>query len=1143
MTQSLLGDIITIRGRFQRSVQLTRDWQEQDAIQDYLLTPTAQELALQITRGAIFEEGSRSWSITGPYGSGKSAFALFLTDMMASDRPKHPEAQSLRRESGLDGRSFLPVLTVGQRSSLVPNLLQSLSDSLADFDDSLSTEVMKVASSRDFSDREAVAIFEQAAIQAGKSAFGGLLIIIDEFGKFLEYAAQHPDSADLLVMQDLAELAARSKVPIILLTILHSAFAEYLSVLDETRRAEWRKVQGRFTDVAFLEPPEQFLRLTGAAIEWKQNNGAATLYSRGVEQLFGTSAFDEARKRFSLEKLLPECAPLHPITALLLWPLFRSKLAQNERSLFAFLMDRGPYGFQEFLSLVSLRETALHFFQVDRLYDYVVTALGQAVFLGDRSRRWVNIEHACDRVAADAPPLAEAVVKVVGLLSLYGAPVGLRASQAVLEVAFDDSEQVAKAIDYLRTTSIIVYRRYDDAFALWEGSDVDLEAAYEEALRHVGYGKRASRLKRTVTLRPVVAKAHYVRKGTLRYFLVDVVDGSKNALKKALTKAAQPAHGRIVFVLTQNHHEREELIGQAQELTSDPNPSQQLRLFAFPKQMVGLENALQEIEAWTWILENVLQLQGDPVARQEVRTRISHARKQLQDIAGAVLGLSGYLFEPSTSAWVQDGQIHSLSSALDFQRWLSSLCDSVFEKAPGLHNELLNRENISSAAAAGRRLLIEAMVENETQPKLGIIGTPSEYSMYRSLLETGGFHRPEDGVWHFTAPSPEWQPLWQAMTAFLDSTESGRRPLTELIAILKAPPFGLREGPIPVLVSALLLTYRDQVALYEEGLFVPTLRIEVLERLTKMPANFEVQQFRLDLAAQEAFAAVGGVLRTMKLTDELDLRPDLLKIVKPLVVFAARLPEFTKKTKRVNASQATRVRDTLLGARDPYILVFEDLPKVVGVSIDRRERIPQYAEKLRESLVALQQAYPRLLDDIEDHIRKMFKLDGVSTQVRRQLKERAAPLVGYAGDSKLDLFVRKAAQLGDRDWRETLAPVVSKGIPPSRWSDHDVVDFQVRLRHLASDFVRLEELVAEQERSGASRILRIGVLDGHLAESREVISVPAESEEQVNLLAQRIREVLQNRGSENEDAKRVQLAALTCVAQEYLQPNEGKADE
>ena len=132
------------------------------------------------------------------------------------------------------------------------------------------------------------------------------------------------------------------------------------------------------------------------------------------------------------------------------------------------------------------------------------------------------------------------------------------------------------------------------------------------------------------------------------------------------------------------------------------------------------------------------------------------------------------------------------------------------------------------------------------------------------------------------------------------------------------------------------------------------------------------------------------------------------------------------------------------------------------------------------------------LDEIEIQLREVFNLRGTSEEARRQLHARATPLNGYATDRTLTLFVREASHLDGRDWRENLTRVVNGGTPPHQWHDADVVTFQIRLLQLASDFVRIEELVAEQRLTGATQILRIGLLDGHVQEAREVIAITPE---------------------------------------------------
>jgi len=1133
MGTGTLSEVVTVKGRFHRSVQLVRDWQEQRGLEEYLFTPTAHDLTSQILGGARTPEGPRAWSITGPYGTGKSAFALFLTDLLANKLPKNAEARKLRLESGLEKKTFLPVLVSGQRASLATELLLALAQSLKQISSSQARRMSRVANSRNIHNEKVVALFEDAARLARNDGHTGLLLIIDEFGKFLEYAAQNPESEDLLVLQYLAEAASRSNPQILFLTILHTAYTEYLHGVDQTQRHEWQKVQGRFADVAFLEPPEQFLRLIGVAIERHMSDEAEAVYARYVDDTVASEALSEARRRLPLDKLLLACMPLDPFAALLLWPLFRSKVAQNERSLFAFLTSREPFGFQEFLSLTKQNEGCAELYRTDHLYDYVKATLSGAIFLGDKARHWSEIEQALDRIESASPRLAQAVIKTVGLLGMYGIPVGLRASKETVGLALGNKKEAADALAYLERASIVVYRQHEDAYGLWEGSDVNLEQCYSEAQRHVGAGEIADRLKSVINLRPIVARAHYILTGTLRYFLVCVIDGSESRLCEALEEDLKQADGQVIYVLTRNLIERRELINLAKKLTQEGSAERKLRVLAFPKPIAGLETALAELEAWIWVSENVPALQGDPVAKREVRARIEHAGERLKAIAGAVLGLRGSPFDPAASEWVQGGSLHDLSSAPQFLQWLSKLCDTVYCHAPVLHNELLNREYLSSAAAAARRNLVAAMLANEEEPRLGFERNPAEVSMYRALLEAGGFHRKSRNAQRFMKPKARWQPIWNAMEEFLRKSKSGRRPIQELASILKNPPYGVREGPIPVLLCALLLVHRDDVALYENGLFVPELRIEAFERLMRAPEIFEIQNYELSAAGRKAFVAAGKVIEALKLSEDKTTKPRLLQVIKPLVIFAARLPAYTKRTKRLEPAEAVPVRDALLRARDPHRLMFVELPEALGTPLNQGST-KRFANGLKTCLQSLQGAYPRLLDEIEKQIRTAFDLRGTSVEARRQLQSRALPLDGYSVDRTLSLFVRESRHIDGRDWREVLGTAVNQGVPPSQWHDADVVDFQIRLQQLRNDFMRLEEVLAEQKRTGANRIFRISLLDGNLQEMREVISVTPERISAIESLVERIAAVLDDRQDKSEESRRINLAALSEIAARFF---------
>jgi hypothetical protein len=412
------------------------------------------------------------------------------------------------------------------------------------------------------------------------------------------------------------------------------------------------------------------------------------------------------------------------------------------------------------------------------------------------------------------------------------------------------------------------------------------------------------------------------------------------------------------------------------------------------------------------------------------------------------------------------------------------------------------------------------------------------------MLRAGGFHRVRNGALGFGSPSDNWRPAWAAIEAFVEQARELRRPVLDLLAALKAAPYGLREGPIPVLLTAFLVSRWDEVALYEEGAFVPELRIEVLERLTRRPESFELQSHQLDAHERRVLKALDDLVGA-------DRRDGagapgtrgLLPIVKSLVLFAARLHPYVKQTARLGSRVAQDVRDQLLRAGEPRKLLFQELPAALGVSIDGQEGAITFARQLQQCLRAVGRAYPDLLDEVEKQIREVFELKGSSLEARKQLLRRATPLVPFAVDQKLQLFVREAArEQSDRDWREVLARVINGGIPPSHWRDADVTAFQVRLNELAGQFTRLEELVAERQRSGVARVLRIGVLDGLHRESRAVIPIDQEVETAAIELASRVRQVLDAHSNGDERARHARLAALATVAEALLaQPTETEA--
>lgn len=1181
-----LNRLFRVKSRFHRSIHLERDYVAQTGLEDYVLTPMARAILARVVDALHPSATGRAWTLTGPYGSGKSAFALFVAKAFGRQGdPLTEQARALvrvhderlyrrlfdRRSShALTPRGLCQVLVTGSRSPLDAALLKGLERGLEVFWRGPGTKpalLQEVAALRQRVERrgrlstEVVAsLFERVADQVVRSINpgGGLLVIIDELGKFLEFAAQDPDRSDLFLLQSLAEAASRSgDRPILFVTILHQAFERYASRLSATERGEWAKVQGRFEDIAFQETTDQILRLIGAAIQPINENGATKkllkAHRQEVSKAVELDLGPRNLKGQALRECLSDCAPLHPITALLLGPLFRSKLAQNERSLFAFIASNEAHGFQEFLHAERWHAfDPSPSYRVDRLYDYIVTALGNGLYSHGNGKRWAEVDTAQARLPSDAGELETKLIKAIGILGIIGEQGNLKASKEVLTSALADGQhvterQVEEALGALVKRSIIIFRRYNETFALWQGSDIDIDAKVRCAEAYIDVTERLSeKLVRLVNPRPLVARRHFIQTGTLRYFEVRFVDGS--ILAQALEEPLGEADGRIFYVLPNDEEEaaRVRRLAEAEAPLSIEHSERAAILIAIPMNLGALRLAVTEVASLQWVRANTPELEGDTTARQELIARLGEAERMLTEEVQQVFNFG----DPASNhgcEWYRRGQRLLISSKQDFTCQLSEICDQVYSAAPCLKNELINRRVLSSSAAAARRNLIAAMLTHGDKPHLGLQGAPPELSMYASLLEESGMHRCIDGHWTFAPPDSSrvhgFHRVWQAIEHFLAEAEVERRPVVELFRRLKQPPYGLKDGPLLVLLCAAMLHYDTEIALYEQGSFVPDLSVPVIERLIKAPEKFDLQRCRIQgvrAAVFEHFAATlgHGLNRPRK------ERPNLLDIVRPLCKFINRLPAYTKQTTGLS-ERARKLREALLLAREPSRLLFQELPEACGFppfsadEVRSPEEIETFFKNLKSDLAELQRAYDELLGKIENLLTQAFSLRESHEAGRRELRERASPLFELTVDYRLKSFLLRATDsaLDFPQWIESLGTLLA-GKPPMSWNDGDLARFEIGLAQLARSFRHFEVLTFDLTRRGMKltdtdfEALRVGITVPHERERERVVVITKDDRAKVQFAETKLVEALKALGSDGD--VELALAVLGRLSQKLL---------
>src|ERR1035437_9144985 len=387
----------------------------------------------------------------------------------------------------------------------------------------------------------------------------GLMLILDELGKFFEFAALHPQRQDVFLLQRLAETASRSgNEPLFVVCLLHQGFNAYADYLNQSAQREWEKVAGRFDEIVFNQPVEQIAYLISSALNVNTDQLPRPQthdQKHAMERALALGWFGSANAK-GLQDLAVSLYPLHPTILPVLIRMFR-RFGQNERSLFSFLLSNEPFGLQTFSakSLHNAESYRLHDF-----YDYVRTNFGHRLVAQSYRSHWNLIDSLVESFATEDPTQVK-ILKTVGILNLLNdgdlVPTEEAVVCALAGADHNAQKQIRATLEKLRTGRRVLYDRgRERGLCLWTHTSVDLEKAYEDARRAIDTPRRvASLIKDYLETRPIVARRHYIETGNLRHF--DVRSCSISEVPAVIQNQAAESDGTIVILLCETEQERD----------------------------------------------------------------------------------------------------------------------------------------------------------------------------------------------------------------------------------------------------------------------------------------------------------------------------------------------------------------------------------------------------------------------------------------------------------------------------------------------------------------------------------------------------------------------------------------------------------
>jgi len=1109
-----LADRVYVARRFQRAVRIDTDFGDPDALEGFICPQTSIEVLRTMARH-VSETGQGAFTWTGPYGSGKSSLVVALSALVCKDKALR------QRAARLFGKEVTETVRAGLRGSAKGWELLAVVGRRDDPSRIIGEAIAAagLGKAREWTGEKVVAALSQVAQKLAAKG-SGLIVFIDEMGKFLEAAAQ--EGADIFFFQDLAEIASRSDGRLVVVGILHQAFEEYAHRLSREMRDEWAKIQGRFVDLAVNTAGVEQIGLLARAIESDhrpEKPGAAAITIAGiVHPRHPTEAA-------ALADTVEACWPLHPAVACLLGPISRRRFGQNQRSLFGFLNAAEPQGFQDFIK----REDDGAVYGPDRLWDYLRINLEPSILASPDGHRWALAAEAierCETIGGDE--LHIKLLKTIAVVDLFKERSGLNATEALLDACVPDygNKAIKKALVDLARWSLVIFRKYLGAYAIFEGSDFDIDGAVAEALEESMEIDFAA-LKSFAGLQPVVAKRHYHDTGGLRWFDVSLVAVSELA-ESADRQPASGAIGRFLFAFP--------TMGESEEFAAEScrEAARQSRdwdvVVGLSRRAWGIVDLSRELLALEKVRNDHPELAGDAVARREVVARLSTLQAQLEsELHRAFDGARWFRrYQRGAAKRYSHSELNGLAS---------DLADKRFDASPRLHNELLCRQKPSSNAIAAQNGLLKRMVLNEGEPRLGIEGFPAEGGLFASLLEATGLYAETARGWRFCAPDAgadetyRLVPVWEAAERHL--SEHADRPVavSELYDLWRKEPFGVKDGLMPVLTTAFILAKRDRIAVYREGMFQAQFKELDVEYLARDAADIGLRWMDLTDLSRRLLSAMADVVRELDPDNDLtDLEP--IDVARGLVAIHDRLSPWTKRTIRLSAN-AIKVRTLFRRASDPNKFLFDDIPAILERrDLDSETGVRETVAAIRGGLEELSRAYSSMLHRLQEMMLAELQVPNASPQSLAELRDRAENISQVPGDFRIKAFInRLAAFAGTAEDIEGIASLAASK-PPQDWVDADVDTAAVEIAAAARAFIRLETFAHVKGLPDKRRAMAVVIGNGsRRTPVLEEFDIGDGDREAVEELMARVEEAL---AGSDMLRRNVILAALAEISARYM---------
>ena len=1059
--------MITVASGFQYSVNIGYDLNSDDKLKNFIPTQSALRLLEEVLLSTNPDSNERARVLIGAYGKGKSHIVLMiLSILMKRDKglftrtmPKIKENPRLKQcvDNYYDSNNkILPVIITGSSTSLSQAFLLALQQTLSmngldvmpetnykaavqviskwekefpqtynklkkqldmpikkfieelqNYNNKAYERFEKIYPSltsgsvfNPFIGFDVVELYEEAVKGLKEKGYTGIYVIYDEFSKFLEANITEASVSDTKMLQDFAEKCNRSgDLQMHIMLISHKEISNYIDKLPKNKVDGWRGVSERFKHIHLNNNFTQTYEIIGSAIQkteklWKRFKVDNKAYFSDVITRYKKHGLFSDINDEEIEKTIYECYPLHPVSTFIL-PRLSERVAQNERTLFTFISAPGNSTLPSFLE--TYKDDRFELITPDLIYDYFEPLLKKEIYGGSIHEYYYLTELILEKL--EEGTLESKIIKTLSLIYILEQFEKLQPSKDELAGIFSISykpEEITTAINNLIEKEYVIYlKRSNNFLRLKQASGVDVRQKISDMIEIQRNSITVKETLNNSNFDNYMYPSRYNNEhDMIRYFSFKFIDEDEveNDVDWEAKSSDIDADGIIYGVIP---HSRRG-VSKIRKVLSETTANLDRFMFIVPKDYEDIEEVVREYNAVSVLRDNA---NDEKVLFEEYEV----IYEDLREVIGTFM--RGYTRpEEYKAKYFYKGEELAVTRKSVLSEQMSVICDDIFSQTPVINNEAINKNDITAMAANSRNKIITALLRNELEPNLGLVGSGQEVSIMRSTLVRTGVWEEDNRL-----PAINLKPktvkhmdtVLQTIEKFILETRKGKeKSFGELYRRLQSPEghIGIRSGVIPIYLAAVMHNYKREVIISDQFGQVP-LSTDVLVQINSKPEMFTLSYLDWDPNKESYVKKMDGLFSDFIVDAEKGSNP-YDYVVSAMRRWFMSLPRYAKESRVMANGQAINKE-------------YLDFMKLLRLNTSGNDllfkKLPQtFGKKDKELFDCIKEA-------------KRF-YDGFLVESSKILAEDVKEILGIGANKRLLKKMSLSSVI--KDWLETLDPAV-----------------------------------------------------------------------------------------------------------------------